>query len=64
MLSDSDIYRAAHLMLHQYGDDAELEAVQCADRMHRRGDREETLTWFRIWRTIAVMRQAPAGLPH
>ena len=49
MLSDSDIYRAAHLMLHQYGDDAELEAAQCADRMLRRDDREETLTWFRIW---------------
>jgi hypothetical protein len=64
MLSDSDIYCAAHLMLHQYGDDAELEAVQCADRMHRRGDREETLTWFRIWRTIAALRQAPGGLPH
>jgi hypothetical protein len=64
MLSDADIYRAAHLMLHQYGDDAELEAPQCADRMQRRGDREELLTWFRIWRTIAAMRQAPAGLTH
>ena len=64
MLSDADIYRAAHLMLHQYGDDAELEAAQCADRMQRRGDRAETLTWFRIWRTIATMRQVPAGLPH
>jgi hypothetical protein len=64
MLSEPDIYRAVHLMLHQYGNDAELEAAQCADRMHRRGDREETFTWFRIWRTIAAMRQAPAGLPH
>ena len=64
MLSDPDIYRAAHLMLHQYGDDAELEAARCADRMFRRDDREETLTWFRIWRTIAALRQAPAGLPH
>ena len=64
MLSDADIYRAAHLMLHQYGDDAELEAAQCADRMHRRGDHEELLTWFRIWRTIAAMRQAPTDLPH
>ena len=51
-------------MLHECGDDAELEAVQYADRMHRRGDREELLTWFRVWRTIAVMRLAPAGLPH
>ena len=64
MLSDSDIYRAAHLMMHQYGDDAELEAARCADRMFGRGDREETLTWFRICRTIAAMRQVPAGLPH
>ena len=55
MLSDLDVYRAAHLMLHQYGDDAELEAARCADRMFGRGDREETLTWFRIWRTIAAM---------
>ena len=64
MLSEADIYRAAHLMLHQYGDDAELEAAQCADRMQRRGDHDELLNWFRIWRTIAAMRQAPAGLPH
>ena len=64
MLSDADIYRAAHLMLHHYGDDAELEAARCADRMQRRGDHDELLNWFRIWQTIAVMRQAPVGLPH
>jgi hypothetical protein len=64
MLSDVDIYRAAHLMMHEYGDDAELEAARHADRMLRRGDRGELLTWFRIWRTIAVMRQAPTGSLH
>ena len=58
MLSDVDIYRVAH------GADAELEAATYADRMLRRGDRNELLTWFRIWRTIAGMRQAPTGLPH
>lgn len=42
---------------------AELEPAQCADRMLGRGDREKTLTWFRIWRTIAAMRQAPTDLP-
>ena len=61
MLSDLDIYRAAHLMLHQYGDNAELEAAQCFDRMLRRDDCDELLTWFRIWRTIAAMRQAPVS---
>jgi len=64
MLSDVDIYRAAHLMMHEHGDDAELEAATHADRMFRRGDRRELLTWFRIWRTIAVMRQAPTGSLH
>ena len=64
MPSDIDIYRTAHLMIHAHGSDAELEAATNADRMLRRGDREELLTWFRIWRTIAVMRQAPAGLPN
>jgi hypothetical protein len=64
MLSAADIYCAAHLMLHQYGDDAELEAARCADQMQRRGDHDELLSWFRIWRTIAAVRQAPVGLPH
>jgi hypothetical protein len=35
--------------------------LSCGDRMFGRGGREET---FKIWRTIAAMRQAPAGLPH
>jgi len=64
MLSDLDIYRAAHLMLHQYGDNAELEAAQCFDRMLRRDDCDEVLTWFRIWRSIAAMRLAPTDLSH
>ena len=64
MLSDVDIYRAAHLMMHSHDGDAELEAAINAGRMLRRGNRDELLTWFRIWRTIAVMRQVPAGLPH
>ena len=64
MLSDVDIFRAAHLMMHSHGGDAELEAAINADRMLRRGNRDELLTWFRIGRTIAVMRQVPASLPH
>jgi len=64
MLSDLDILRTAHLMMHEHGGDAELEAATHADRMFRRGDREELLTWFRIWRAIVAMRQAPTGLPN
>jgi hypothetical protein len=64
MLTDVDIYRAAHLMMHSHGGDAELEAAINADRMLRRRNRDELLNWLRIWRTIAVMRQAPSGLPN
>ena len=64
MPSDVDIYRAAHLMMHEHGGDAELEAATRANRMLQRGDRNELLMWFRIWRTIAVMRQVPTSLLH
>jgi hypothetical protein len=66
MLTDVDLYRAAHLMIHEYGNDAELEAVRRADRMLARGDRDELLIWFGIWRTIAGMRSQtpPTGLPN
>jgi hypothetical protein len=64
MLSNVDIYRTAHLMMHEYGNNAEREAAKWADRMLERGDRGELLTWFRISQKIAVMRQAPTGLPH
>jgi hypothetical protein len=64
MLSHQDIYCVAHFMMHEHGCEAELEAVTRADRMLQRGDRDQVLTWFRIWRTIALMRQAPTGPLH
>jgi hypothetical protein len=64
MLSDADIYRVAHLMMHSHGGDAERKAAIYAGRMLRRGNCDELLAWFRIWRTIAVMHQTPTGLPH
>jgi len=64
MLSDEDIYRVAHFMMQEHGCDAELEAATRADRMLQRGDRNQVLIWFRIWRTIALMRQSPSGGAH
>jgi hypothetical protein len=64
MLSDEDIYRVAHFMMHEHGCDAELEAVTRADRMVQRGDRNQVLIWFRIWWRIALMRQSPSGWAH
>ena len=64
MLSDEDIYRVAHFMMQEHGCDAELEAATRADRMLQRGDRNQVLIWFRIWWTIALMRQSPSGGAH
>jgi hypothetical protein len=43
MISDVDILRAAHLMMHRYGGDAELEAAKYADLMRGCGDRDGLL---------------------
>jgi hypothetical protein len=64
MITDLDILRAAHLMMHEFGPNAELEAAKYADLMGGRGDRDALLTWAKIWRTIAVMHIAPAGELH
>jgi hypothetical protein len=66
MVSDLDILRAAHLMMHEYGRDAEFEAANYIDRMRGRGDWDTLLTWARIQRTIAVLdlTATPTGLPN
>jgi hypothetical protein len=65
-LSGVDLYRAAHLMMHEYGSNAELEAARCANRMFARGDLDELLVWFGIRWTIAMMRSQAftTGLPN
>ena len=66
MLSDLDILRAAHLMMHEFGGDAELEAANYIDRMRGRGDWKALLTWARIQRTIAMLdlTTTPTGRPN
>ena len=66
MLSDLDILRAAHLMMHEFGGDAELEAANYIDRMRGRGDWNALLTWARIQRTIAMLdlTTTPTGRPN
>jgi len=66
MISELDILRVAHLMMHEFGAEAELEAANCIDRMRGQGDREALLIWARIQRTIAMLDRTttPAGLPN
>jgi len=58
MISESDIYRAANLVIKRHGGDAVIEAAQMVDRMLELGDREGRALWQRIYRAIEVL-QAP-----
>jgi hypothetical protein len=64
MLTKIDIFRVAHLMLHEYGGEAEDEAARYADMMRTYGDWDALLTWTSIRQTIALMHQAPTSLPN
>ena len=66
MISDLDILRVAHLMMHEFGRDAEHEAASCIDRMRGCGDRDTLLTWARIQRSITMLETATGrtGLPN
>jgi len=62
MISDLDILRVAHLMMHQFGGDAEFEAVSCIDRMRGQGDWNALLTWIRIRHSIVTLDLAATRL--
>ena len=64
MVTELDILRVAHLMLHEYGGNAENEAARHADMLRGQGDWDALLTWMRIRQTIVMMHQVPAGLPN
>jgi|GEM_PF-3083669 len=66
MISDLEILRVAHLMMHEFGGGAELEAANCIDRLRGQGDWDALLTWARIQQTIALLdrTKTPTGLPN
>jgi hypothetical protein len=63
-ISDLDVWRAAHLLIGQYGADAEIEAARRADLMLGRGDHDGQLVWRRIMRAIAALQAPPSGPRH
>jgi hypothetical protein len=64
MLSDFEVLRAADQMMHEFGENAELQAAKYADLMLGHSNRAALLVWARIWRTIAEKRPSQTGLPH
>jgi hypothetical protein len=64
VIGDSDIWRAANLLIRQHGSDAELEAAKRADLMLERGDRDGQMVWLRIMRAIAELQAPRTGPLH
>jgi hypothetical protein len=56
MTSDPDIFRAAKLLIDQYGEDATVQAAQRADLLLEDGDVEGSAVWRRI---LPRMRLTP-----
>ena len=56
MTSDSNIYRAAKLLIDQHGADAGLRAAERADQLLEAGDMIGAATWRRILAAIEELR--------
>jgi len=54
---DADIWRAAQLMLDQYGDDAPLQGAQRADQLIEDGDAQGGAVWRQILGAIEELRR-------
>ena len=52
MIPEIDIWRTAQLMIEQYGEHAELEAAQRADREIDKGDPSAERIWVRVGKAI------------
>ncbi len=52
MIRELDIYRAANLLIQQYGEEAPIHAAMRADAMLDKGDMEGRSVWLRIVRAV------------
>jgi hypothetical protein len=62
MISDHDIWRAAHLLMKRYGADAAIQATRRADELFAEGDSDGYAIWKRILEAVGELsRTKPAG---
>lgn len=64
MISDLDIWRAAHMLIERHGESAEIEALKMHAEMLIRVDAEGVGIWSRIRRAIHELQAQSEGLPH
>ncbi len=56
MIPDLNIYRAANVIIEQYGQDAPIEAAMRTDAMLDKGDLDAYAVWKRILRAIKELQ--------
>ncbi len=61
MIPDLDIYRAANVIIKQYGPDAPIHAAMRADAMLEVGDLDGAAVWKRILRAVEELQRATPG---
>ena len=62
MPEEIDIYRSAHLLIEQHGDDASIHAAQHADKCLEAGDLDGKAVWMGVIRAIKeLLDQQPPG---
>ncbi len=57
MILDLDIYRAANVIIKQYGQDAPIHAAMRADAMLEKGDPDGYAVWKRILRALEELQR-------
>ena len=62
MVSELDIYRAANLLIKQYGDRAEVYAFDHSRKLSAIGDNEGTAVWVRIAKAAKdILKREPSA---
>ena len=64
MISDSDIYRAANLLINLHDFDALVEAAKLLDVSLDRGDLEARAVWFRVKTAMEALEARSTGTVH
>jgi hypothetical protein len=64
MISDSDIYRAASLLINLHGFDALVAAAKLLDVRLDRGDLEARAVWFRVKQAMEALAARSTGTVH
>ena len=60
---ERDIYGCALILVHKYGEDAEIEAIKRANEFKQKGDDGGHAVWLRIKKAIQDM-QSEVGTRH